>query len=359
METISEGHFGKKILKYLPINILCCTLIAIFLTIAGFAPKARPVSFMHNFVFSQCIGNICCILIMAVRRYLSINNRLFYLLSILGTFVIAAILGSFLASFIVGIHPLLIIQEHLFFLRAIFGTLLFGSIITYFWISRDRVIATQAMVQEEKLKRITSEKKMVETHLKLLQAQIEPHFLFNTLSNILTLLDTNPEKGKSMLSDLTRYLRTSLSKTRKEMSSVGQEMELIQDYLKIYQVRMGDRLRFNIDVPDPIKKASLPPMLIQPVVENAVKHGLEPKIEGGDIVIRAEREHETLRIEIIDTGLGFQADDGLGTGLTNIKERLESLYDKKGRLILEEHQPTGVRAVIEVPYEADESHHRR
>jgi len=358
MDTISEGHFGIKILKILPINILCCTLIAVFLTMTGFAPEGKPISFIHHFVYSQCIGNICCVLIMAIRRYLSLKNRFITLFSTMTALIMGGTLGILLASIILGIDPLFFSQEYGFFLRTIFGTLVFGSVISYFWISRDMVMVTQAMAQEEKVKRITSEKKMVETHLKLLQAQIEPHFLFNTLSNILTLLDTDPEKGKSMLSDLTRYLRTSLSKTRKEMSTVAQEMELIQDYLKIHQVRMGDRLQFKIEVQDRIKEAALPPMLIQPLVENAVKHGLEPKIEGGDIVIRAEMADETLRFEITDTGLGFHADDGLGTGLTNIKERLESLYDKKGRLILEENRPTGVRAVVEVPHETDKSHTR-
>jgi LytS/YehU family sensor histidine kinase len=237
--------------------------------------------------------------------------------------------------------------------------LLFGSIISYFFVTRETISTTKALVQEERIKRLTSEKKAVEGNLKLLQAQIEPHFLFNTLSNILSLLETDLDKGKHMLEDLIHYLRMSLSKTRGETSTIDQEVEMIRAYMSIFQVRMGDRLNYKIDVQDKIKGIQFPPMLIQPLVENAIKHGLEPKIEGGEVGIIGKENGEIIRLEITDTGVGFYEESEPGTGLTNIRERLKSLYGDKGRLILEENRPCGLKAIIEVPYARDQSHHRR
>ncbi len=128
---------------------------------------------------------------------------------------------------------------------------------------------------------------------------------------------------------------------------------MIRAYLNIFKVRMGDRLKFNIDLPSKLEEIPFPPMLIQPLVENAIKHGLEPKVEGGGIFIRANLNGKLLRVEICDTGVGFKSDRTDGLGLANIRERLQSLYGNDGRLVLEENQSGGVKATIEVPYGKD------
>jgi len=227
---------------------------------------------------------------------------------------------------------------------------IFGSIITYFFSSREQIAESQAQIQEEKIKRLTSEKKAAEANLKLLQAQIEPHFLFNTLSNVLSLLDTDPQKGKSMLVDFVQYLRASLLKIREDKAALGQEMEMIRAYLSIFKVRMGDRLNYKIELPQNLETISFPSMLIQPLVENAIKHGLEPKVDGGEIMIRGIEQDGILRLDILDTGMGFKGERDSGMGLSNIRERLQSLYGNSGRLILEENQPQGLKATIEVPH---------
>lgn len=191
---------------------------------------------------------------------------------------------------------------------------------------------------------------MAEINLKVLQAQIEPHFLFNTLSNVLSLLDTDPPKAKSMLGDFIQYLRKSISKIRGESATLGQEIEMIEAYLNIFKVRMGNRLRYRIDLPKHMEDLAFPPMLIQPLVENAIKHGLEPRVEGGEIFIRAEEKDGILRLEVVDTGLGFKEDHDSGMGLSNIRERLQSIYRDQGRLMIEENQPHGLKATIEVPH---------
>ena len=257
--------------------------------------------------------------------------------------------GSFLGALLSGLGSAVIFEKHGLYQLLILGVV-FGSIITYFFSSREQIAASRAQIQEEKIKRLTSEKKAAEAHLKLLQAQIEPHFLFNTLSNVINLLDNDVEKGKSMLVDFTRYLRTSLTKIRGQHATLGHEMEMIRAYLNIFKVRMGDRLKFRIELPDHLMDIAFPSMLLQPLVENAIKHGLEPRVGGGEILIRGEENDSLLRLEIIDTGMGFQKDPEDGLGLANIRDRLQSIYGIDGRLELAENHSEGVKATIEVPY---------
>jgi sensor histidine kinase YesM len=205
------------------------------------------------------------------------------------------------------------------------------------------------VIQQERIKRLSSEKEALEANLRLLQAQIEPHFLFNTLSNVLSLIDTDPTDGKSMLLDLIHYLRTSLSRTFPDTITLDQEMDMIKAYLNIQKIRMGERLQFTIELSEAARQHPFPPMLLQPLVENAVKHGLEPKMEGGEIMIKAAEENDLIRIEVTDTGNGFSSFHNTGVGIGNVRERIKLLYGEKGRFIIEENKPNGVRAIIEVP----------
>jgi sensor histidine kinase YesM len=264
--------------------------------------------------------------------------------------VIGSLGGSYLGATVSGIGTAALFEKHGLFQLLILGVM-FGSIITYFFSSREQIAASREQLQEEKIKRLTSEKKAAEANLKQLQAQIEPHFLFNTLSNVLNLLDTDVEKGKSMLVDFTSYLRTSLVKIRGQHTTLGHEMEMIRAYLNIFKVRMEDRLKFSLELPDHLKDIAFPPLLLQPLVENAIKHGLEPKVEGGEILIKAEEKNGLLVLAVVDSGRGICGDYHFGLGLTNIRERLESLYDSRARFILEENQPCGVKATLEVPHE--------
>jgi sensor histidine kinase YesM len=126
-------------------------------------------------------------------------------------------------------------------------------------------------------------------------------------------------------------------------------MDMIKAYLNIQKIRMGERLHFKIELPDAVRKHPFPPMLLQPLVENALKHGLEPKMEGGEIMIKAAEENDIIRIEVTDTGCGFSSFHNTGVGIGNVRERIQLLYGEKGRFIIEENRPNGVRAIIEVP----------
>lgn len=212
-----------------------------------------------------------------------------------------------------------------------------------------RLKETKEEAEKERVNRLASEKEALESNLRLLQAQIEPHFLFNTLSNILSLIDTAPVKAKSMLMDFNLYLRTSLATTRPDMTTLDEEADSIRAYLNIQKIRLGNRLKYSIDIPDVLLQQAFPPMLLQPLVENAVKHGLEPKTDGGDIQITANEENGLIKITVKDTGQGFSSFNKNGVGIINVKERVKLIYGGRGRLILEENSPSGVKAIIEVP----------
>lgn len=220
---------------------------------------------------------------------------------------------------------------------------------TYFFITRKRLKLRGESLEQEKIKRAEVEKEALEAKFRILQAQIEPHFLFNTLSNVVSLIDTDPARGKAMLLDLTRYLRTSLARTMPEKTTLNQEMQMISAYLNIQKIRMGERLNFSIEISEDTRHLPLPPMLLQPLVENAVKHGLEPKIDGGKITIRASRNQDMLKIDVTDTGLGLTSFNSGGVGLQNVRERIGLLYGHQGRFTLLENAPSGVQATIEVP----------
>ncbi len=352
----SEGEIDViKGLKALGLTAGFNTLIALFLTHISFG-KGFPA----NFVISQFIGLSICICVLAGRFLFFGSSPARNLIVIGASISLGAVVGSFLGSRILGIPLFPTLQgESTPLFELLFLGLLFGTIISYFFFSRERMARADALIQEERLKRVTTEKESLEIRLRLLQAQIEPHFLFNSLSNILSLMDTDRNKGKEMLSDLIRYLRASLSRSREKTTTLEQEIELVQAYMNIYKVRMGDRLRYRIEIPEHLRARPFPPMLIQPLVENAIKHGLEPKIEGGEISILVQEMEDSLRLTVSDTGMGLDEKKAGGFGLANIRERLQGLFDGRGRFILEENPPSGVRAIVEVPNESNQGYPRR
>ena len=184
---------------------------------------------------------------------------------------------------------------------------------------------------------------LAEARLKALQAQIEPHFLYNTLAGVLSLIDTRPATARHMLERFIDFLRASLAASRAERSNVGAEFVLARAYLDVLAVRMGPRLRFSIDATEAAQAAPIAPMLIQPLVENAVMHGLEPKVEGGLLRLNARLDGPLLCIEVQDDGVGIgnaPTRSGGGVGLANLKARIRSLYGPSAQLELLD-QPGG------------------
>lgn len=203
--------------------------------------------------------------------------------------------------------------------------------------------------------RLALEREMDEARLRVLEAQIEPHFLFNTLANVRRLYQTDRAAGRQMLQNLMSYLEVALPHMRSHRSSVGRELALVEAYLGVQRIRMGARLAFSIDVPAEAHRLLLPPMMLLTLVENAIKHGLNPMPEGGRVAIRARVDGGRLDVEVEDDGRGFHASSGGGTGLANIRDRLAAAFAGAASLTLVERVPHGVGANLSLPALAGEA----
>jgi hypothetical protein len=176
-----------------------------------------------------------------------------------------------------------------------------------------------------------------EARLKLLETQLEPHMLFNTLANLRVLITLDPPRAVAMLDRLNSYLRVTLSGSRALSHPLSAEFDRLGDYLALMSVRMGERLHYTLELPDDLREVPVPPLLLQPLVENSIRHGLEPQVEGGRIAVRAQRDAGRLVIEVSDTGVGLDAalpSPGGGFGLEQVRERLATVYGTGARLSL-------------------------
>ncbi len=214
---------------------------------------------------------------------------------------------------------------------------------------------------DSKARQIEAEKRAAEAQLRLLQGQMEPHFVFNTLATVLGLMDAgDTPRARQMLEAFIDYLRASLGKLRSGDSTLGDELAMAEAYLSLMQHRMGERLAFDIALEDEtLRRAALPPLLLQPLVENAIHHGLEPKVEGGRVRVSVRRDGPRLVIEVADDGLGATATaarragtQGNGVALANLRERLASRYGNDASITLDLRPDAGARATLQLPLAA-------
>jgi hypothetical protein len=223
--------------------------------------------------------------------------------------------------------------------------------------SRRAQAVAEAKTQEAEVSHMS--RQITEARLQALQAQVEPHFLYNTLANVQALTEVDAQAANKMVGHLIAYLRASLPKMRENTSTVGQELELVRSYLNILQMRMGARLQFSISAPPEVLAKSFPPMMLPSLVENAIKHGLEPLREGGNIDVVVEQMAgvvgERIVVRVMDTGKGLSdapTQSGGGVGLSNIRERLAGIYGGTARFSIASNDPKGVVATIDIPTEA-------
>lgn len=231
--------------------------------------------------------------------------------------------------------------------------LIFSIICFYYFHTNEQKLLAEQELEVAKRKQSEQEKALVLSQLSQLQSQIEPHFLFNTLANISALIELDSNKAKLMLEKLTDLLRGTLKTSRKPLISLEQESELLSAYLAIQQIRLGDRLNYDIDnqLTDSL---SLPPLLIQPLVENAITHGIEPKASGGQIKVQFNQLDDVFKATISDNGLGLNSTSytaGNGMSLNNIKQRLHDLFEGKASLTIAENKQGGVTAELSIPME--------
>jgi len=265
---------------------------------------------------------------------------------------IGALIGLVLVVLVKG-YSLDYIRTHHWFLWDYFAAAINGLLISLIFFVKFRETRAAAALHKAEAERHLLSKQAIEAELKLMQAQVEPHFLFNTLASVQYLTETNPKEASALLGHLIDYLRAALPQLRASSTTLGKEVELVEAYLNILKMRIGGRMSFVIDIPPPLKAHPFPPNLLISLVENAIKHGIEPAAAGGSITISARRDGESVVVSVADTGRGLSATTtrGQGVGLSNIRERLAALYGARGRFTLESLAPHGARATLALPYE--------
>ncbi len=325
------------------------TVIALLLTAFGAG------DFGVNLVYSHCIGVSIWLLIEAALYWLmprpDLQWRRMYLLVPLcvvlgytsGLYLAGALLGHPLGGFGSG-QPRLMLGYLLL-------SLLAGGALSYYFMSREQLAAAGEEMALASAQAEAAQRQAAESQLKLLQTQLEPHMLFNTLANLRALIAVNPIAATEMLDRLNAYLRATLSASRATTHSLQTEFERLRDYLELIAVRMGPRLHYRLDLPPELAQLPVPTLLLQPLVENAIRHGLEPKIEGGHITVRAQHAPGQLTLEVQDSGVGLPRGSKApeGFGLTQVRERLANAYGEDATLALRADETQGTLARVTYP----------
>ena len=337
-----------------------CVLIALMIT--GFNG-----TFGINLIHSLCIGGCCWLAIdlgrMPLARWKHRNAPpdspeaqsqwpgwpLMMIVIVLGT-VIGFSVGNELARQLTGIaSPGYFRGSWSQALWLLMASLVPSAVITYWYYSRETIAAQAAAVQ-------TAQRQAAEHQLKLLESQLEPHMLFNTLANLRALIGIDPPRAQLMLDQLIAFMRATLNASRASQHPLSADFARLADYLALMKLRMGERLQTQFDLPDDLAGTLVPPLLLQPLVENSIKHGLEPFVAGGRVSVSAAREAGALVLRVRDTGAGLSdvASDGTRFGLVQVRERLATLYGARASLVLQNASDAdgGTLATIRLPLPA-------
>ena len=304
-----------------------CTLIAVVLWLSK--PGQR---FDTQLIYSVATGLASWLVIDLARFFIDVKSPFDFprgwrgvvviFVGVCFGFVVGALVGdvySGRSTFdMLGNQPLFLL--YLFLFTASVGT----GISYFFYASSKSSYLVNALE--------TSRRQATDAQLKLLQSQLEPHMLFNTLANLRALIGTDPARATHMLDSLIDYLRATLQASRATHHSLQNEFDRLGDYLALMQVRMGPRLAYTLELPAEMADQLLPTLLLQPLVENAIRHGLEPKIEGGSITVSARREGDNIVLDVLDSGVGLTG--GTGFGLTQVRERLQAAYGNLATIYL-------------------------
>lgn len=346
----------SRAVRIIVLGLIFNALIAVFFVlmaiIMGRIPswKALVSGFAESLLISNIIGFTWALLMLALGPLFRRMNQLPFAAQIASYtamgFIVTLVAFSGI-SFIPGYGGVAnFYLESKFYISVLTLSFVIALVLGVAYKSRFAGLERDATLARESARLQVVERQAMQANLRALQAQIEPHFLFNTLANVVGLIHPQPDKAKLMLEQFIVYLRATLSATREEHSTLGSEFDMMKNFLAILQIRMGDRLQVRFDLPRELSDLPVPPMLMQPLVENAIKHGLEPKIEGGEVALSVKRNGEKIAITIADTGLGFQNSTSNGIGLKNVRERLQQLYGEAGSLTIEDNMPCGTRITI-------------
>jgi len=344
----------RRLLADLPLSIGTSALLAAFISLVS-------GQFLQNLLVSILIGTISFTLVNGGRLLFwdrpdwGVREWTPFLTLAVAASPVAHFCGLYLAGLLLGIRtPTLAEYPTVERISMILFTLLGTTLMVVLVMNRERVRRVEEEHAQARLRAEIIERQALQSQLRLLQAQIEPHMLFNTLANLQGLIALDPARASEMLDQLIQYLRATLSVSRSETTTLEQEFAAMQAYLGLMGVRMGERLAYRLELPPELRTARLPTMLLQPLVENAIVHGLEPKVDGGEVVVTATASGDSLAIEVRDTGLGLgqvPSRRGGGVGVATTRERLEVLYGARAAITLLPAEPHGTLARLTLPLE--------
>lgn len=346
-----------RLLEDLRLAVIGSAFCAVMVTLIN----GRPNTLYENLVFSLSIGVIAFILVDGARLlwWDRPEWRAREWLPFIGVMLVAApaahIVGLHFGGMVMGYKtPPLDAHFSPGRISMIVLTLLMISVMVALVRNRERVERIRQEHAEARLRSEVIERQALQAKLRLLQAQIEPHMLFNTLANLQGLIGIEPSRAERMLDQLIQYLRATLGASRSESTTLDHEFAAMEAYLGLMGVRMGARLAYRLELPPDLRTVRLPPLLLQPLVENAIVHGLEPTIEGGTVRITAQARDGRLEVCVHDTGRGLHgaaASRGAGIGIATTRERLHAIYGDRAGIALAAAQPRGALVRITLPLE--------
>ena len=305
-------------------------------------------TFLELLLIALCVGYMSMVLFTLATnlRHAPLPREAMQVLAV----VMGSVLGTLLAAVLRGHDVGRMLSERLWGASVTMSLGIgIGCVVVAAAILREKQARAEARLHRAEAERQQLEKNVLEAKLQLMQAQVEPHFLFNTLANVQHLVETDAPAASRMLESLIQYLRAALPQMREAATTLGREIEMARAFLEIHRIRMGSRLEYAIDAPSHLTCLPFPPMMLLSLVENALKHGVDPCCESVSVTVRATHADGRLTVSVADTGEGIVPKKGGGVGLANIRERLKALYGPDARILLEENQPRGVVASIEVP----------
>jgi hypothetical protein len=328
----------RRLPMTLAINTVIALLIALLLRSWDAVIPNLVVAYCIGFTILALIASVRCTVMQRFRGRMGLRFVIYFALVAVGA------IGGELLSQVFLHQPSNFLQERHTWLVAIGFSLAAGSMALFINFSWVQLARSKRDVER-------AERAAIEAQLRALQAQIEPHFLFNTLANLDALIAVDPAEARNLLANLIRYLRAALTHARSESATLQTEVELLKAYLGIMALRLPNRLTTEFDCDPDCLRLKFPAMLLQPLVENAITHGIEPACFGGTIRVSVHCADDKLKLWVDDTGVGLGNADTTGTcaGLQNIRDRLQSLFGSSARLIVEPGTPRGTHAAIEVP----------
>ena len=340
-DAFVDGPCARRVHRW-PLEMACnamlCTFVATVLSLAmerTLAPGYFVVGYSIGFCVQICnsVGRTC-------------SPRRWRLASRVATTSCGLVAGLALGGALSAGRPLLLLADG----PTLVITMLVGvmalagfEVLTHSWDTRDRLLRAERDA-------LAADKALAESRLRVLQAQVEPHFLFNTLANVISLIRTKPVRAIGLLDALTSLLRASLSRTRHIDGTLADEIEVVRKYLEVQALRMDGRLTYEVRVDPGLGMVRAPPFLLQPLVENAVLHGIEPSAAGGRVEVRATRLAGAMLVRVTDDGVGLNPDTAArGGGIVNVRERLQATFGPRGQLFITDAPGGGVSVNLRIP----------